>query len=490
MDFKQQYAAYQQAIEQYLEGLFSQDKPYGRLQEAMRYSILGGGKRIRPVLTLEFARLGGIDWHLALPYACALELVHNYSLIHDDLPCMDDDDLRRGQPTTHKKFGETLAVLAGDALQPEAFRLIAEAPCMSDGSRVEAVRVLARACGADGMVAGQVLDTLYGIQTEEQLKAMYRLKTGVMISGAAELGCVAADMPADMRAQAVEFADQLGLAFQIRDDMLDVVGDEQVFGKPIGSDKEEGKITYVDVDGLEGCARAVEACTRRAKDAWPSGRTMISCSPWRTSWWTGTSEERQIEKLRSTVKAVLLGFYAGLFNRGLFRPDALLLSAADGHSQHGCAGGEDHRSPQHGTGFIAGFRRSGFVLIRLIPGGLRRLVLGRLRLVGIVLRRGVHIQGGYADRAGNLVGGDDKRRSGDVLLRRHEDHALGGYVVIDIRRIIAAVHIVPECDGGGIGDVADHHAADALQAGKSIGAAVYRSHGDVLRLRSLCREGM
>ena len=143
MEFKQQYAAYQQAIEEYLNGIFTADKPYGRLQEAMRYSILGGGKRIRPVLTLEFARLGGIDWHLALPYACALELVHNYSLIHDDLPCMDDDDLRRGQPTTHKKFGETLAVLAGDALQPEAFRLIAEAPCMSDGSRVEAVRVLA-----------------------------------------------------------------------------------------------------------------------------------------------------------------------------------------------------------------------------------------------------------------------------------------------------------------------------------------------------------
>ena len=106
MKFKQQYAAYQQAIEQYLEGLFSQDKPYGRLQEAMRYSILGGGKRIRPVLTLEFARLGGIDWHLALPYACALELVHNYSLIHDDLPCMDDDDLRRGRPTNHRVYGE------------------------------------------------------------------------------------------------------------------------------------------------------------------------------------------------------------------------------------------------------------------------------------------------------------------------------------------------------------------------------------------------
>ena len=151
MDFHTRYAAYQAAIEQYLEGLFSTDKPYGRLQEAMRYSLLGGGKRIRPVLTLEMARLGGIDWHLALPYACALELVHTYSLIHDDLPCMDDDDLRRGKPTCHKAYGETLAVLAGDALQPEAFRLIAEAPCMSAESRVEAIRVLSHAAGADGM---------------------------------------------------------------------------------------------------------------------------------------------------------------------------------------------------------------------------------------------------------------------------------------------------------------------------------------------------
>ena len=266
MEFKQQYAAYQQAIEEYLNGIFTADKPYGRLQEAMRYSILGGGKRIRPVLTLEFARLGGIDWHLALPYACALELVHNYSLIHDDLPCMDDDDLRRGQPTTHKKFGETLAVLAGDALQPEAFRLIAEAPCMSDGSRVEAVRVLARACGADGMVAGQVLDTLYGIQTEEQLKAMYRLKTGVMISGAAELGCVAADMPADMRAQAVEFADQLGLAFQIRDDLLDHFSTTEELGKPVGSDEENHKTTFYTLLGRERCEAEIHACTERAKE--------------------------------------------------------------------------------------------------------------------------------------------------------------------------------------------------------------------------------
>ena len=141
--FDARYQEYLAAIEDYLNSLFAEKPHWADLYEAMRYSVLSGGKRLRPVMTLEFARLGGIDWHLALPYACALELVHNYSLIHDDLPCMDDDDLRRGQPTTHKKFGETLAVLAGDALQPEAFRLIAEAPCMSDGSRVEAVRVLA-----------------------------------------------------------------------------------------------------------------------------------------------------------------------------------------------------------------------------------------------------------------------------------------------------------------------------------------------------------
>lgn len=127
MDYERHYEQYRAAVEDYLSTLFAGSAPYDRLYDAMRYSVLSGGKRIRPVLTLEFARLGGIDWRLALPYACALELVHNYSLIHDDLPCMDDDDLRRGKPTNHKVYGETLAILAGDALQPEAFRLIAQA---------------------------------------------------------------------------------------------------------------------------------------------------------------------------------------------------------------------------------------------------------------------------------------------------------------------------------------------------------------------------
>lgn len=264
MTYEERYGEYQEAIETYLDGLFTAQKPYSQLYEAIRYSILGGGKRIRPVLTLEFARLGGINWRLALPFACALELVHNYSLIHDDLPCMDDDDLRRGKPTTHKAYGETLAILAGDALQPEAFRLILEAPALSGERKLDAMRVLVNACGADGMVAGQVLDTLCPIENTEQLRHMEELKTGCMIAAAAELGCAASGMNAGMRNLAVQYAKDLGLAFQIRDDMLDVEGDAAVFGKPIGSDKEEGKVTYVDLLGLEGCEAKVEALTDKA----------------------------------------------------------------------------------------------------------------------------------------------------------------------------------------------------------------------------------
>ena len=265
--FDARYDMYRQAVEEYLGGLFADKPHWADLYESMRYSLLAGGKRIRPVLTLEFARLAGMDWRGALPAACALELVHTYSLIHDDLPCMDDDDLRRGKPTCHKAFGETLAVLAGDALQPEAFRLILDAPMLSADTRLEALRVLVRACGADGMVGGQVLDTVYDVSDAEGLTQLNRLKTGMMISGAVELGCVAAKMNAGMRSQALTYADGIGRAFQIRDDMLDVMGDAAVFGKPIGSDREEGKVTFVDVLGLDGCAREVERCTEAAKSA-------------------------------------------------------------------------------------------------------------------------------------------------------------------------------------------------------------------------------
>ena len=270
--FQTRYETYRTAVESYLETLFAGRPDWRDLYESMRYSLLAGGKRIRPVLTLEFARLGGIDWHLALPYGCALELVHNYSLIHDDLPCMDNDDLRRGKPTNHKVYGETLAVLAGDAMQPEAFRLMAEAPCLPAENRLEAVRTLARACGADGMVGGQVLDTVYDVRDAAGLTVLNRLKTGVMISAAAELGCIASEMPATMRAQALVYADAIGRGFQIRDDMLDVEGDQAVFGKPIGSDVQEGKVTFVDVIGMDACRQEVAACTETAKAAvagWP-----------------------------------------------------------------------------------------------------------------------------------------------------------------------------------------------------------------------------
>ena len=279
MTYEERYGEYQEAIENYLDGLFTAQKPYSQLYEAIRYSILGGGKRIRPVLTLEFARLGGINWRLALPFACALELVHNYSLIHDDLPCMDDDDLRRGKPTTHKAYGETLAILAGDALQPEAFRLILEAPALSSERKMDAMRVLLNACGADGMVAGQVLDTLCPIENTEQLRYMEELKTGCMIAAAAELGCAASGMNAGMRNLAVQYAKDLGLAFQIRDDMLDVEGDAAVFGKPIGSDKEEGKFTFVDALGIEGCRAEVARLTEEAKSVvkhWADSQFLVT----------------------------------------------------------------------------------------------------------------------------------------------------------------------------------------------------------------------
>lgn len=265
--FDARYEEYRRGVEDFLNSLFADRPHWGDLYESMRYSLLAGGKRIRPVLTLEFARLAGMDWEKALPVACALELVHTYSLIHDDLPCMDDDDLRRGKPTNHKVYGETLAVLAGDALQPEAFRLILTAPGLDSAARAACALILAEAAGADGMVAGQVLDTLHAPKTEAELTEVHRLKTGAMIAGACKLGVAAANGPAEMLKAAEAYGYQLGMAFQIRDDMLDVIGNVDEFGKPIGSDREEGKITFVDLLGLEACDKAVLDCTEKAKAA-------------------------------------------------------------------------------------------------------------------------------------------------------------------------------------------------------------------------------
>ena len=192
INFQERYDLLRREAEEFLGGLFSTGAPYGRLQEAMNYSLLAGGKRVRPVLTMAVCEALGGDRRLALPLGCALELVHTYSLIHDDLPCMDDDDLRRGRPTCHKVYGETMAVLAGDALQGEAFRVIASAGGLTGEQRSDAVLALARACGADGMVAGQVLDTDQLASGEADLRTLCALKTGALIRAAAELGGIAA----------------------------------------------------------------------------------------------------------------------------------------------------------------------------------------------------------------------------------------------------------------------------------------------------------
>lgn len=266
--FQTRYETYRTAVESYLETLFAGSPDWRDLYESMRYSLLAGGKRIRPVLTLEFARLAGLaDWKTALPMACALELVHTYSLIHDDLPCMDNDDLRRGKPTNHKVYGETLAVLAGDALQPAAYRLILTAPGLTDAQRADCALILANASGPDGMVAGQVLDTLHHPSAQDELTEVHHLKTGAMIAGACMLGVGAAGGSEAARKAAETYGYQLGLAFQIRDDMLDVIGNADEFGKPIGSDKDEGKVTYVDRLGLDDCGKLVHELTEQAVSA-------------------------------------------------------------------------------------------------------------------------------------------------------------------------------------------------------------------------------
>ena len=269
MEFKQQYAAYQQAIEQYLEGLFSQDKPYGRLQEAMRYSILGGGKRIRPVLTLEFARLGGIDWHLALPYACALELVHNYSLIHDDLPCMDNDDYRRGRLTNHKIFGEGMAVLAGDALLTEAFAVIAQVDDTERYTVRDYVRELAATGGSTMLIGGQILD-LEGEHkqlSEPEVRAVYEGKTAALLTTALRFGAMSANATEAQLEAVTDFGYNLGLAFQVIDDILDLTASTEKLGKTAGKDVNAQKSTCPALIGMDGARSEAKCRTQAALDA-------------------------------------------------------------------------------------------------------------------------------------------------------------------------------------------------------------------------------
>lgn len=247
----------------------------GTLRESMEYSLMAGGKRLRPCLCLAWAELCGLDKAKALPFAAAIECIHTYSLIHDDLPAMDDDDMRRGKPSNHKQFGEATAILAGDGLLTEAFLFMTRA--QSEPAQVlEAVAVMARAAGAEGMVGGQVLDMEYTGRalaeegdpvTIEQLKIMHSMKTGALIRASCEAGAVLACGGEVQRRLAAEYGAHLGRAFQIVDDILDEVGDEKSLGKPVGSDRDKGKTTYVSLVGLERSRKLAEESTQQALQA-------------------------------------------------------------------------------------------------------------------------------------------------------------------------------------------------------------------------------
>ena len=259
-------------IEKALEKFLSLDDeriPY--LFDAMRYSVLGAGKRVRPFLVLEFCRLAGGNVEDAVPFACALEMIHSYSLVHDDLPCMDNDELRRGKPTTHVKFGYANALLAGDALLTYAFETILASDKIDPTAKCEGVKTLSHAAGPLGMVGGQQID----LDSENKnisldlLKYLHSLKTGALISCACELGCIAAGVCEDhpIRKAAREYSTAIGITFQIIDDILDVEGDESIFGKPIGSDAEQGKTTFLTFMSIPEAKRYAADLTAKAKTA-------------------------------------------------------------------------------------------------------------------------------------------------------------------------------------------------------------------------------
>lgn len=260
----EQYRSY---IEEYLENWMDQfnGEPQKILYDAMRYSMLGGGKRLRPIMTLEFCRLCCGDWKKAAPFAAAIEMIQTYSLIHDDLPAMDNDDYRRGKLTNHKVYGEAMAILAGDALLTDAFACAASAELPAKDVAF-AISVLAGNAGSLGMVGGQVLDILSEerVLTEQEVLDIQTRKTGALINASCALGVIAGGGTEEQLQAACSFAGALGLAFQIRDDMLDVIGTQEELGKGVGTDA--AKNTFVRLYGLEKCEELVQKYTSVATD--------------------------------------------------------------------------------------------------------------------------------------------------------------------------------------------------------------------------------
>ncbi len=266
-DFEIQLKEYAGFIDDKLNTvLVNTGKNYDILTDAMLYSLTVGGKRIRPILLLEFYKLCGGKDNASLPFALALEMIHTYSLIHDDLPCMDNDDFRRGKPSCHKAFSENIAVLAGDALLTDAFRVACTTDLPSDRV-VKAIDILANLSGVNGMIGGQVIDICSegNSVNEETLRDMYQLKTGALIKAAATIGCVLAGRE-EFLPLAEQYAENIGLSFQITDDILDVKSTADVLGKPINSDIKNNKTTFVTLYGVEECEKKVTELTEDAKN--------------------------------------------------------------------------------------------------------------------------------------------------------------------------------------------------------------------------------
>ncbi len=278
MEFQRQLEEARELTEARLRTFFSG----GGLEEAMRYSLLAGGKRIRPILTMKFCEAAGGTLEEALDFGCGVEMLHTYSLIHDDLPCMDNDDLRRGMPTNHKKFGECVAILAGDALQAAAFQTVLSAKGKwrhgGKAAVVMAAKILAEAAGETGMCGGQYWDTAGDGQprTAEDLTDINNKKTGALLRAACMMGICASmgrrEVDESCMDAAWHYATNLGLAFQIRDDVLDAISTAEELGKPVGSDAANQKTTYVNLLGVEACEALVLDYTVRAKEALDAGR--------------------------------------------------------------------------------------------------------------------------------------------------------------------------------------------------------------------------
>lgn len=266
MNFDVQSKEYRSFIEDYLKDIYTSShiEPQKVLFNAMEYSLLAGGKRLRPIFVLDFCRMCCGSWKNAAPFAAAIEMIHTYSLIHDDLPCMDNDDFRRGRPTNHKIFGEGIAVLAGDALLTDAFMIATQAKIPNMDDMAAAIALIAEGAGSHGMVGGQVLDIMSEERelTEQEVLAIQSRKTGKLIVIACCLGAIAGGATESQLDAAKQFAESLGLAFQIRDDMLDVVGTQEEMGKGIGTDGE--KNTFVRLYGLDKCEELVQKYTNQA----------------------------------------------------------------------------------------------------------------------------------------------------------------------------------------------------------------------------------